>query len=84
MIVGKQAHRRVLRPVLVEYRQAFLPRFFLLVVDLSQIQHRPLCRATRRQPTVFDNAKIPVDLSVFLALRASQKHPLAQCQNLSG
>ena len=48
VIVGKQAHRRVLRPVLVEYRQALSPRFFLLVVNLSQIQHRSLCRATAR------------------------------------
>src|SRR5881409_953410 len=35
MIVGKQAHRRVFRPVLIENRQALPPRFFLLVVDFS-------------------------------------------------
>ncbi len=47
MVVGKQAHRGVLLPVFVEYGQALSPRFFLLVIDLSQIQHRSLCRATR-------------------------------------
>src|SRR5207244_6014107 len=84
VVVRKQAHRGVLLPVFVEYRQALSPCFFLLVVDLSQIQHRSLCRATRREPTIFHNAEIPMDLPVLLALRASQKHPLAQCQNLSG
>ena len=84
MIVGKQAHRGVLRLVLVEYRQTLSPCVFLFVVDLSQLQNRPLGCPTRCEPSVLHNAEVAMDFAVFLALRAPQKHPLAQCQNLSG
>src|ERR1041385_1296891 len=84
VIVGKQAHRRVLSLILVENCQTLAPRFFLLVVDFAQIQHRTLRCATRCQPSILNDAEIPMNLTVFLPLRTSQKHSSAQCQNPSG
>ena len=84
MIVGKQAHGGVLRLVLVEYRKTLLPCFFLFVVDLPQVQDCSLGCPTRRQPPILHNTEVAMDFAVFLPFRASKKHSLAQCQNLSG
>ena len=47
-IIGKQAHRCVLLPVLIKHRQALSPRCFLLIVDLAQIQNCSLRGLARR------------------------------------
>src|SRR5262245_33074152 len=75
-IVRKQAHRRVLLPVLIKHGQTLSPRRFLLIVDFSQIQHGPLSRLSRCKSTVLHYAEVPMQLPIFFPLCASQKHPI--------
>ena len=73
-VFGKQAQRRVFLPLVIEYRQTLPPRRFLLVVDLSQIQHGPLRRLACRQPPVLHDAEVAMLLAVLLSRCAAQKH----------
>src|SRR3954447_17044274 len=73
-VVRKQAQRRVALLCLIEHLQCFAPGRLLLVVDLTEIEHRPLYGLATRHATVLDDAEIAVVLTVFLAIGSPQKH----------
>jgi hypothetical protein len=54
--------------------QQVLPGRFLQLIDLSQIQHRALGDLVFRHTPIFHDAVVVVNLPIFLARCASQKH----------
>src|SRR5580704_6578102 len=80
-VVGEQAHAGVALFLLVEYIQRFAPLGFLLIVDLAQIQNRPLHGLIARQPAILYDAEIAVLLAVpssgWCCARTSEA---AECQ----
>src|SRR5215510_7006415 len=84
-VVRKQTHRGEALFRLVEYLQRLPPRRLLLIVDLAEIQHRALRRFAAGQPSVLNDAEVAMVLTVFLAIRAAQKHAsAAECQRSRG
>ena len=73
-VLGKQTQGGVALLALIKDLQALAPGGLLLIVDLSQVQHRPLHRLLRAHPPVLDDAEIAVILAVLLAMAAAQKH----------
>ena len=66
-ILGEQRDLFAGLSALVQRLDRLAPRGTLAVVDLAQIQHMPLHRATAGDPAVLDNAPIAVLLAVFAA-----------------
>jgi hypothetical protein len=84
-ISREQTHRGETLLYLIEYLQRFPPRGLLLIVDLTQIQHRALRRLATGQPPVFDDAEVAMILPIFPAVGATQKHVSgAECQRFRG
>src|ERR1035437_7661772 len=73
-VVGKQTHAGVALFVFIEHIQCLAPRSLLLVVDLAQIQNRPLHRLVAGQSPILHDAEVAVILAVLLAVGAAQKH----------
>ena len=73
-IFREQAQGRVLLVIFVEHLQGFAPGCFLTVVNLPQIQHRPLCRLVGPHPTVLHHAEVAMLLTIFLSNLGAKKH----------
>jgi len=73
-IFRKQTQRARTLSLLVKHVQTLAPRPFLLIVDLAQIQHRPLRGLPRGQTAIFHDAEVSMILAVLLPVCASQKH----------
>src|ERR1700693_225501 len=73
-ILGEQRDLFADLSALVQRFDRLAPRGPLAVVDLAQIQHMPLHRATAGDPAVLDNAPIAVLLAVFAAKLVARKH----------
>src|SRR5208337_4104806 len=57
-----------------EHVQRLAPCSLLLVVDLAQVQHRPLHGPGTRQPAILHHAEVAVSLAILFSLSAAQKH----------
>src|SRR3954465_385747 len=73
-IFWKQTQRPRTLSLFVKYVQTLPPCTFLLIVDLTEIQHRPLCCLARRQAAILNDAEVPMLLPILLSVFASQKH----------
>ena len=66
----------------IEYLQRLPPRRLVLIVDLAQVQNRVLGGFAARQPPVLDDAEVPmevpIDLAVFMAIGCCAARKLAQ------
>ena len=71
---AKQRHRARQGLAVLEHLDRFLPRGFLLVVDLAQVKHLPLHDPLTDTALVFHDAPVTVLLAVFLPRSAAQKH----------
>src|SRR3954467_15791653 len=58
-IFWKQTQRPRTLSLFVKYVQTLPPCTFLLIVDLTEIQHRPLCCLARRQAAILNDAEVP-------------------------
>ena len=84
-VIREQAHGGVALFVFVEDLQRLAPRGLLLVVDLAQIQHRPLHRLAAGQPPILHDAEVAVVLAVLLSVRCcAETSEAAECQKSSG
>src|SRR5271170_3643277 len=73
-IVGEQRDLPAALAALVKCLDRLAPGGSLAVVDLAQIQHMPLHRATAGHPEVFHDAPVAVLLTVLVANLVAQKH----------
>src|SRR5215467_5145059 len=73
-VVREQAHGGVTFFVLDKYIQRSSPGGLLLVVDLAQVQNRPLHGLTASQPMILDDAEVAVVLAILSSVGAEQEH----------
>src|SRR5215831_13518298 len=73
-VVREQAHGGVTFFVLDKYIQRSSPGGLLLVVDLAQVQNRPLHGLTASQPMILDDAEVAVVLAILSSVGAAQEH----------
>jgi hypothetical protein len=70
---GEQAQIGELLLLFVEDRQRLAPRRLLLIVDLTQIQHRALTRPAARDAPFLNDAEVATALTVLLAVSSAEK-----------
>src|SRR5215469_3211354 len=73
-IVGEQRDLSRSLASLVKCLNRLAPRRSLIVIDLAQIQHMPLHRATTADAPVFHDTPVAMFLAVLPADLAAQKH----------
>ena len=73
-VFRKQRQRARLRRPFLQDGDRLAPRPFLRIVDLAQVQQRPLHHTAPADPAILDDAPITVLLAVLLALGVAEKH----------
>ena len=64
--IGKKRKRLPLAGI-IEHLNRSPPGTLLPIVDLPQVQHMPLQHPATGEPSVLDDAPVPVDLAILLA-----------------
>jgi hypothetical protein len=73
-VFREQAQRRVLLMSFVKDLQRLAPDRFLTIVNLPQIQHRPLHRVVLSHAAFLHHAEIAMLFAIFLSDFSAKKH----------